>query len=164
WPLEADDGGKVLDLSGRGNHATLRGGRIAKGAVGNGLSFSGQQGEYCDLGQSTDLNFPAKGSFTIARWFHTTVASGTILAFRSTQNGSQIDLLIREAKLIVVVGDDLDPGPQNAFVWGGRLAADGQWHHFAFTRTGDDIELFLDGESQGTKRAPNSGGSITTNL
>ena len=78
-------------------------------------------------------------------------------------NGAQIDLLVREGKLIVVVGDNLDPGPQNAFVWG-RAAADGQWHHFAFTRSGEVIELFLDGDSQGTMRAANSGGPITTNL
>ena len=50
---------------------------------------------------------------------------------------------------------------------GGRVSSkiitDGQWHHFAALRQANgSIELFLDGQSQGTAKPPHGKGSITS--
>jgi hypothetical protein len=163
WSFDEVHDGTVLDQSGRGNHATLQGGRLAPGVHGQALWLDGQADQFCDLGSSNDFNFGADAGFTFAGWFTTSEPSATILSLRNQQANTQIDLLVREGRLIIVVGDDLDPGPHNAFVFA-QKPNDGKWHHFAFARTGDTIELFLDGETQGTAKALRSGGPITTNL
>jgi len=163
WSFDEVQGDKVLDQSGRNNHATLRGARIDKGVVGQALWLDGNKDQYCEIGSSSDFDFPANGPFTFAGWFTTNDAAGMILSLRHERKNTQIDLIIREGRLLVVVGDDNDPGPLNAFVWA-QQPNDGQWHHFAFTRTGPTIELFLDGVSQGRNAAIKSDGPITTNL
>ena len=85
----------------------------------------------------------------------------SVSPLRNSRGEQQIDLIVRDNRLLVVVGDDNDPGPQNAFVWSKR-PNDGQWHHFAFTRRGSTVELFQDGVSQGTHVALSSGGPITS--
>src|SRR5262245_33790790 len=163
WSFDEVEKDRVIDQSGRTNHATLQGGRLDRGASGQGLWLDGRPDQWCDLGGSNDLNFGARDGFTFAGWFTTNEPSATILSLRSRWANTQIDLLVRDGRLIIVVGDDQDPGPQNGFVFA-RQPNDGQWHHFAFTRNGNAIELFLDGVSQGTGNALNTGGAITTNL
>src|SRR5262249_37753419 len=66
-------------------------------------------------------------------------------------------------KLMALVRAD---GGTNGFarVTGG-LINDGNWHHVALTRnTSGSIELFLDGQSQGTTSVTQSDGTIPTNL
>lgn len=163
WSFDEVQGIKVVDQSGRNNHATLHGGRIDKGVVGQALWLDGQRNQYCDLGSSSDFNFPANGAFTFAGWFTTKDTAGMILSLRQERKETQIDLIIRDGRLLIVVGDDNDPGPLNAFVWS-QKPNDGQWHHFVFTRNGATVELFLDGISQGRGAAVHSDGPITTNL
>jgi hypothetical protein len=163
WSFDEVHNGRVPDLSGRNNHATLQGGRLAQGVSSQALWLDGQPDQFCDLGSSTDFNFAANAGFTFAGWFTTSEPSATILSLRNQQGNSQIDLLVRDSRLIIVVGDDQDPGPQNAFVFA-QQPNDGKWHHFAFSRSGNSIELFLDGVSQGTGIGLSSGGPITTNL
>jgi hypothetical protein len=163
WSFDDVQGATVRDQSGRGHHATLQGGRLAQGVTGQALWLDGQGDQFCDLGGGNDLNFADHAGFTFAGWFRTAEESATILSLRNRQANTQIDLLIRGGRLLVVVGDDLDPGPQNAFVFA-QQPNDGQWHHFAFSRNGSVIELYLDGVSQGANQAPNSGGPITTDL
>ncbi len=161
WSFDDIQGGRAIDGSGRNNHATLVGARPGVGARGQGLRLEGRAGQYCDLGAGNDLNFAANAPFTFAGWYRTPQRSATILSLRHSRGSQQIDLLVRDNRLIVVVGDDNDPETQNAFVWAKR-ENDGGWHHFAFTRRGSTVELFLDGISQGTGVALHSGGPITT--
>jgi hypothetical protein len=164
WSFDEVQGGKVPDRSGKGHDATLNGGRLGDGARGQGLWLDGRPDEFCDLGPSNDLNFAANAGFTFAGWFLTSDASAAILSLRNGHNDApQIDVLVREGRLIVVVGDDNDRAGQNAFVWGPPVS-DGRWHHFAFTRSGNVIELFVDGVSQGNGVGLSAGGPITTDL
>jgi hypothetical protein len=161
WSFDDVQGGQVVDGSGRGNNAKLVGARLDQGARGQGLRLEGRADQYCDLGTGNDLNFAANAPFTFAGWYRTPLPSAVVLSLRNSQGTQQIDLIVRDNRLLVVVGDDNDPGPQNAFVWSKR-PNDGQWHHFAFTRRGSTVELFQDGISQGTGVALSSGGPITT--
>jgi hypothetical protein len=161
WSFDDVQGGKAVDGSGRNNNATLVSAQVGAGARGKGLELDGRPEHYCDLGAGTDLNFAANAAFTFAGWYRTPLPSAVILSLRNSRGEQQIDLIIRDNRLLVVVGDDNDPGPQNAFVWSKR-PNDREWHHFAFTRRGSGIELFQDGVSQGTMVALSSGGPITT--
>jgi hypothetical protein len=162
WSFDDVQGGTAVDGSDRNNNATLVGARLGEGARGQGLQLDGRAEHYCDLGGGTDLNFAANAAFTFAGWYRTPLASAVVLSLRHSGGGQQqIDLVVRDNRLLVVVGDDTDPGPQNAFVWSKR-PNDGRWHHFAFTRRGSAVELFQDGVSQGTGVALCSAGPITT--
>lgn len=161
WSFDDVQGGKAVDGSGRNNNAVLVGARLDRGVRGQGLLLEGRADQYCDLGGGADLNFAANAPFTFAGWYRTPLPSAVVLSLRNSRGEQQIDLIVRDNKLLVVVGDDNDPGPQNAFVWSKR-PNDGQWHHFAFTRRGSTVELFQDGISQGTGVALNSGGPITS--
>ncbi len=161
WSFDDVRNGRALDGSGRNNHATLVGAQLGEGARGQGLRLDGRAEQYCDLGAGADLNFAANAPFTFAGWYRTPLRSATVLSLRHTRGAQQIDLLVRDNRLIVVVGDDEDPETQNAFVWSKR-ENDGGWHHFAFTRRGSTVELFQDGVSQGTGVALHSAGPVTT--
>jgi hypothetical protein len=64
---------------------------------------------------------------------------------------------------MLVIGDDNDMGQGHAVVWGGPVA-DGNWHHLAFTRSGNAVELFVDGVSQDKKTGAAVAGPLTTDL
>src|SRR5262245_16082222 len=106
WSFDEVEGDRVIDQSGRNNHATMKGGKLNKGASGQGLWLDGQPNQWCDLGDSRDLNFADREGFTFAGWFSTSEPSASILSLRNRQSSSQVDLLIRDGRLIIVVGDD----------------------------------------------------------
>jgi hypothetical protein len=161
WSFDDVQSGRAVDGSGRNNNAKLVGAGLGPGARGQGLQLDGRPDHYCDLGVGKDLNFAANAPFTFAGWYRTPLPAAVLLSLRNSRGPQQIDLIVRDNKLLVVVGDDHDPETQNAFVWSKR-PNDGQWHHFAFTRRGSTIELFQDGVSQGTGMALCSGGPVTT--
>jgi hypothetical protein len=165
WTFDDINGPRVPDKSGQGNDATLVGATVVPGAKGQAVAFAGVPGERVELGKSKTLNFGAGAAFTFAGWVRTADPAGVVLSCRnSTNERCQIDLVVRQGQLMAIVGDDTDPGSNNAFVGSGGLVADGQWHHWAFTRTGAEVELFIDGISKGRKSGRSSGGPITTDL
>jgi hypothetical protein len=165
WSFDDVQGDRVLDGSGGGHHATLVGApRLADGVRGQALWLDNRAEQYCDLGGGADLNFPADTAFTFAGWFTSGQDSATLLSCRHSAGATnpQIDLVLREGRLIIMIGGDHDQTGQG-FVWG-ATANDRRWHHFAFTRSGNAVELFLDGTSQGRTVSPNAGEPITTDL
>jgi sialidase-1 len=163
WSFDEAPGGRVEDRSGWGHHATLVGAQLGVGGPrGRALVLDGSPNQYCDLGGSGDFNFPAGSSFTITGWFQTFDLSGTIFSLRHTTLPTQVEVLIRDGRLLAIVGDDNDRGRQG-IVWAPQ-ANDGGWHHFALIRNDQRVELYLDGFSQGASIGLDAGGTITTNL
>jgi Concanavalin A-like lectin/glucanases superfamily len=165
WSFDDVAGGAVTDHSPRKNQAALVGGRIADGVRGQALWLDDVPDHYCDFSASADFNFAANTEFTFAGWFTTSQVSATILSLRHSRGLSnpQVELLVRDGRAMVIVSDDQDQAGQNGVVWA-KQRNDGQWHHFAFTRRGNTVELFLDGVSQGQHTAAGVGGPITTDL
>jgi hypothetical protein len=165
WSFDHVEGGQVIDQSGRKNHATLVGGRLAPGARGQALWLDNNAGEYLDFSASPDFNFAAGTDFTFAGWFITSERSATVLSLRARPGNAcpQLEFLVRDGRAMLIVSDDQDQAGQNGVVWA-KNPNDGEWHHFAFTRRGRTVELFLDGVSQGQHAAGGVGGPITTDL
>jgi Concanavalin A-like lectin/glucanases superfamily len=164
WSFEDVQGNKVTDHSGRNNHLTLVGARAEKGGLrGNALMLDGQPNQYAEMPAGNDFNFAPNAPFTFAGWFKTPMNSACILSLTSANGPQQIDMLVRNNRFIVVVGDDGDAKAQNAFVWS-NVQNDGEWHHFVITRLGNVIALWMDGAPQGQMGAAKSGGPVTTEL
>jgi large repetitive protein len=163
WSFEDGPGTRIEDHSGRRNHAKLLGGQLGMGGPhGQALILNGSSDQYCDIGSDDDFNFRAGSSFTIAGWYQTFEQAGTIISLRHSKLPTQVEVLIRDGRLLGIVGDDNDRGRQG-IVWT-RQRNDGGWHHFALVRTDQRVELFLDGLSQGSNVGPDAGGPITTNI
>lgn len=153
----------IRDSTGRGNTGSMTGGRLSPGRRGNALWLDGRDDQYMDVSGGKALNFADGAEFTLAAWYKTSQSHGTILAFRSNEFKTQLDLYVRTNHLLGIVGDDRDPGPHHAFIWCDVLN-DGEWHHAALTRFGKTIELFYDGMSAGKDMTGNCAGPITGDL
>ena len=164
WTFDAAPNKRVSDASGNGLFARLVVCNLGGGVHGSGVTLGGAAGEHVDLGTDPRLSFGADAPFTFALWVRTSEREGMVLSMRnSATDRPQIDLAVRAAKPMLVVGDDTDMGQGHAVVWGG-LIADGQWHHLAFTRSGNAVELFVDGVPQDRKAGAAVAGPITTDL
>ncbi len=164
WSFDAVDGGKVIDHSGHNNHATLFGGKLEPGARGQALWLEDQPAHYLDFSSLPDFNFGEKADFTFAGWFTSSQTSATIISLTSSKAVAgypQLDFLLREGRLIVMLSDDNDVFAKQGFVWV-KQKNDGGWHHFAFTRKGNTLELFIDAVSQGQDTKIAVGGPLTT--
>ena len=165
WTFDELKDDKIEDKSGKGNTVKLVSGRLDPGKRGKALFLEGRPDSYVDIDKSLPLNFAARSAFTFACWYQTSEKSGTIISFRSETENCQLDLVIRDRRVLCVVGDnDDDPkNGQHGFVWA-TVQNDGAWHHAAFTRSEDTLSLYVDGVFQGESKADHVGGKITTDM
>ena len=163
WSFDDAPAGRIADKSSRGNDAFLYGARIADGKRGQGLGLDGRPEQYVELPAGPEFDFAPRQEFTIAGWFRTFDGAGSIVSLRHTTLPTQVEVLVRNARLQVIVGADTDVARQ-AFVWG-KLAGDGNWHHFALVRiAGGFIELYQDGDIVGQAGGDAGSGAITTDV
>jgi hypothetical protein len=164
WKFDEAKGTTAADASRNKLKATLRGGHWSTGVNGAALQFE-KNGEYLDYGNSPALNFKASTAFTFAGWVKSKSQRGAIVSQRNSRDaGAAIDITLEDGKLGALVRSDYKENGEHAFVTGG-LINDGDWHHFALTRdSGTNIELFIDGASEGKATGADAGGPITTNL
>jgi sialidase-1 len=119
---------------------------------------------YLDYGAGPAYNFAAGAPFTFAGWLRTARAGATVLSQRNSRAPAPvIDITVEEGRLCGLVRQDGFEGGQAARVCSAGKVSDGAWHHFALTRdnTGQ-VELFVDGVSQGKATGAASGGAVTT--
>ena len=140
------------------------------GKVDGADTFDGISG-YINYGTSTSLNFGVNSPFTFEGWVKTTESYGAILSQRhDTDGGAVIDVMLGYDGAVRSAGSLMGLVRQSSGSSGyarvtGPIVNDGNWHYFTLTRnSGNTIELFVDGISQGTASGSESGGTITTNL
>jgi cysteine-rich repeat protein len=139
----------------------------ATGLIGSGMSMSGTTGTgYLDY-RSTKFDWLSTDAFTYQGWFKTTDGAGPLFSQRTTGGGPVLDITIgyngattNTNKMSVLVRDD--GNTTYAQVNGSAAVNDGNWHHFAVTRTGGTIEVYVDGTSIGSATNTGASGNITT--
>lgn len=162
WGFEDDNPGRwVADQAKKGQNGKAVGATQIAGVHGKALEFTNNA--YFAYGKKAGLNFPSKGGFTLACWVKSTAASGVIISQRhSTDAGSLIEAFLTDGRFHVDVRQD------KAFFHLGLTSksrvADGQWHHCAFLRSGDTIEIYVDGIREEKGTSPDVVGPITTDL
>lgn len=167
--VNADETITINDGTGRKNHGKMVGGKLAPGRKGNALWLNGRDDTYVDVSSAKDLQrFAPHTELTIAAWFLAREKyAGTIVAFHGPTTPTQLDIFVRDNRVIGIIGDDQDTG-QHGFVWAEKnpnpTASNGQWHHVALTRSGKFVEVFYDGISQGLDARGNSGGQLSGGL
>ena len=140
----------------------------AAGLIGSGLSTSGTTGTgYLDY-RSATFNWASTDTFTYEGWFKTSDSYGPLFSQRDNGAGNpDID---------ITLGYDGSPPARGrwpcwsatigtrtiAEVTGSTALNDGNWHHFAVTRTGGTIQVYVDGASIGSSTNAGASSSITT--
>jgi hypothetical protein len=172
WKLDETSGTTTAkDSSGNGNDGTLYGTPTWSTGLINGAIVLDGSNDYVDLGDDSSLNFGDSEPFTITAWIKTTDDYGLIVSLRNPDlDGADIDFAVGDAgggcsgsgKAVILVRQD--SGGEWACVISGSPVNDDKWHHVAVVRTGNTVELFVDGVSQGTDSGAESGGAITTNV
>ena len=123
--------------------------KITDGAV----SFDGS-GDYLQIGQTTDLNF-GTGDFTIESFFYVSDTSNSDQALISSGAASFASGAITFKAWNTFYGNEVVVQPYDynsggtPIVRSGRIASN-KWHHVAYTRSGNDHMLFIDGELKDT--------------
>jgi signal peptidase I len=164
--------GTQYDSTPNSNNGTPQGG-VAQGAAGKvdgADTFDGTSG-YLNYGLTASLNFGTNSPFTYEGWVKTTESYGAIISQRhGTDDGAVIDICVGYDGAVRSAGRLMGLVRQSSSSSGyarvtGPIVNDGNWHYFTLTRnSGNTIELFVDGISQGTASGSASGGAITTNL
>lgn len=146
-------GTTVTDLSGTGNNGTINGADTgATGILNEALSFVSANSDWLDT------NYDPGTTYTISFWFESTnsLASQALSGIRNSSGTAGT----REFNLNFNAGEDLTVqyytntnGNAGAITY-----APGSWtgwNHVVLTRTGNNIELWVNGTSRGTDSTAN---------
>ncbi|MEI6169176.1 MAG: LamG-like jellyroll fold domain-containing protein, partial [bacterium] len=156
-------GGSVRDASGNGYNGTPE---------GSAQPYSGSRaGAYCGSfgGSGDDVALPSitmtNNDFSVAAWFNT--ISTTRSALISESSGSRFYALeVNGNGAAVAVGQVtfvINDGSGAMVVLGARTGLNnGQWHHVAGVRNGNQLHIYIDGVLFGTTVLSPSYGSVGT--
>lgn len=158
WPLDGDSG-DALDYTRNRHHGTVTGmTRGQAGPVGMGaFEFDGVN-DYIQIDESV---LPNGGEFTVAMWanFANLADDTTLFSTRqdaSSTNSDGFDFWYVSG-LSGVNARIYDDASSSNTATPGFSASTGQWYHFAAVYDGSDIELWVDGVSEGSATGPYSG-------
>jgi hypothetical protein len=124
-------------------------------------------GDYLTIASSTDFDF-GTGAFTVEMWIRTTQATANATLLTREWGGSPftggftLQLNGATNRLNVYCADYNTGAPMLTASVGGHT--DGNWHHVAWCRSGNDHRLFLDGISVASVTSSVSLATVTKNL
>jgi hypothetical protein len=161
----------MSDATSNGNDGTANTLTSVSGQMGAGVSTNGTSSSM-SFNNGTSLNSTAGGAFTYSTWVKVPVAEtlGAIVSSRSSTDGGAvvIDLMVgmnggttNAGRLMALVRDDTN-GTYAQVV--GAAINDNAWHYVTLTRSGSNIELYMDTTSQGTASGAGVASTFTTNL
>jgi len=143
WTFEQTNGTAVADMSGNGNHATITYGRLTNGVLGNAIRAIPTQyyGMQLQVSTAAPLSQPLGGDYTTSCWLQHATPFATVKDFMwwSVTSDSRGFALGMPDESHISLG-----GVTAGTVAGTRLDT-GRWYHVAFTRTGTNHVLYLDG-------------------
>jgi len=119
---------------------------------GSSIAFDGT-GDYLESPQNADFSF-GSGAFTIEFWFFTgQTSSGTFVSHRSGPGAGSTNWLVTlgvptQGKVGLYLSSGSAYGVPGLSTT--SSVTDNQWHHYAATRSGSTIRVFLDGVQEST--------------
>jgi hypothetical protein len=162
WPFDEGEGDSPADVSGgvRGKGQNIE---WVNGVRGKAIRVKGK-GSHFDFSAHPKLNFAAGADFTFCGWVRTRQKDGAVLSNRASADDTpNIDLNLNSGVLGLGVSQQ-GATDYIASLKSAKVVSDGAWHHFAFTRHGADLALYLDGTLEARQKKTRSGGAISTNL
>jgi hypothetical protein len=178
WPMDEGKGQTTADLA--GNNSGQLGSTVQTDindplwtlnvfphslARGNALLFDGLN-DWVSVANSGDIDFDTE-DFTVSVWIKTLQAPSTsiwsIIVGKESGVGTSrtgFDIVLQTPPYQGLVDFEIWSGGAVAGVGSHTPLNDGQWHHIAGVKSSTQVELFVDGVSQGT--APYTLGSVST--
>lgn len=148
WLFNEGAGSQVNDISGRGNHSTLKnmapnvqGSGWGGSTHGGGLHFDGGD-DYVNVPHNPTLNF-GTGDFTISLWLNpSSWTSGDIIFNKGSDAASnEYIMYYYEGSNIGVFAEMGDVAINYA---SGMTLSTGQWHHIVLLRRGNTGYVYFD--------------------
>lgn len=162
WRFDEGSGTVVTDSSGNAAGGTVDGAAWVAGVQGGALRFDGS-GDAVSVSGDASLRL---SGFTLSAWLNTTAAGpGTILATEAGPGGDGYRLEIVDDGSRQLRGSVCgDAAGAVSAVFTTAAAADGAWHHVAFTRNpvSHQLALYVDGELRTTAEDLSRGAAGTT--
>lgn len=150
WKFDEGEGLITQDSSGNGHDGTLVNGPTwTTGKTGEALDFDGDD-DYVDAGTDSSLNMDS-GDFTLEAWFKTTTTSNGILAGKGSifTGGKRYYLGIGITPGDCGAGEikaEIDDNTTKKYICSSLSSYnDGNWHHAAIVRDGNNLRLYMDG-------------------
>ncbi len=143
--------GNANDSSGSGLHGQMTGSQVGSpGARNQGAAVQISPGGFVDLGNPAALNF-GSGDWTISAWFKTTMTDrGTIVGNGGDDGGGHRYALIVGENEDGIVSLILDDDSDKVTVVSSSVVNDDQWHFVTAQRQGTEIQVYIDGQLEGT--------------
>ncbi|ADV83069.1 Fibronectin type III domain protein [Terriglobus saanensis SP1PR4] len=149
WPMEDGTGNTVSDASGNGHSGSLPNGGeslfTSDGYINDGVAFHGTTiADNITVPDSSDLDFTASQSFTLATWVRLDAITGVEqpIVLKSANNGNVYGLLFNGNNQFVMRGPAGD-------VAGTVAATKGVWAHVAMVQDGtaNTRTLYVNGQA-----------------
>ena len=152
WPFDEGRGKSVRDVSGRGNHGTMKTLRWTTGRLGGALEFDGTDEVKVPY---SSVFVPGTSDFSASLWLRSDSREGRgVLSlhpggYHGGKNCWTMGVRGERGTISAGVNDTV-----NGCRADGRTAVlDGAWHHVALVRKGGEVLLYVDGRLDGSGRA-----------
>ena len=161
WPLDETSGTNAPDLSGNGNDGTLVNMEDADwvdGVVGKCLDFDGVDEKVSADGVISDVDLTTTGNATMCGWFKRTAASGrSFQGFGTDGNwGNYFFIEFDDDLVAVLLKGAVGSKPRATY----NVGYSGSWVFICGVKTGEEIELFVNGVSAAADTTSGLGGNI----
>ena len=156
WPFN----GNANDESGNGHDGTVFGATLTADRFGNGNSAYAFDGidDYIEVASFAII--ATRSSFTIAAWFKTSSSASQVIYGESEDKGVE-DFVLLEKHGGGSVRLDLRFDDNSTFDLGASTTLeDGNWHHVAATRDGDNYKIYVDGREENSDNVSGTSFSI----
>lgn len=134
WSFDEGSGAVIKDQSGKGCDGKIHGApKRVPGVAGEALRFASNE-DFVDFSRPV---IPER-DFTISLWVNCEdVEKQFFLGQYLYAHPQRLDLAVREGSVRIQIDELLDSP---------KRVQPGRWHHLAYTRAGDAVTVYLDGE------------------
>jgi len=147
WTMEEGSGNRMMDQSGKGNHATIQdanGVTWKEGKVGKAISLNGNNGKFGQVAHNTSLTIPK--AITLSAWVKPSILGRNTIISKSESNSNGFELWL---DLDGKIEFRLNRGKNGSAY---RLVSDfnysnhlGKWFHIVATFDGSNSKIYING-------------------